>query len=749
MADTLRVGTSVDVSGIQSGMGASASAVDQNVNRMVAAFQRAAAASKSASQTILYDWAGRPLAQAASDTDKLGDAVERVGQRTRSDMTSARYAIRGLGEEVGVHMPRFVANWLASIGGVGAVMSVAFTPIAVVGLVEILAELPGSIDKIKDRFAGWTEEAKKAYEESQKAATEALKATIEHKKMVYELSAIDKSPEGEHAARSEANKKHLEDVTRAMDAQRKLRDEAQDTIDRAEHPKKVGEEQTFNQFGESRRRTVYQAVPDDLSLKKAKADLPEIQKRLEELGQSYQKAVEEGQKLAAERPKVEKESAVRIQEIQLQVLENEKKLALARIELAKDTAVKTAGTAAVEMAAQIAAENQRFAIEKEFADKSNALKRRMAAEEHRPAGPGIDIATLGVEHEQKLNDIRFAGQEKERKQADETLAFWLRNLEQRRKNYSETADAEIHLENEIRDKSIAAEEIRTRAEADHARAVLELGKTRVQANTGLNETARVEQLKQLELAEYRVTMAIAARTYAQAKAGNDEKGMAEAQKDIDALSARYANTVTQLNARLTNAQVKPWMSMFDSIEKASEQMVNGMIQGHLRASQVLSNMWRGMADTFIANLMRMAAQRLIASQMEANQERKDALVAAKSSAVHAFKWVMKEVPFPANVVLAPLTAATMFAGAMSFASFDRGGIVPETMIAQVHRGERVLDERQTSKFEKALNSLSGSGEMAGGSPQYHFHQAPGTSPHHVTESVDIFKRMMRDGKLKI
>jgi hypothetical protein len=100
---------------------------------------------------------------------------------------------------------------------------------------------------------------------------------------------------------------------------------------------------------------------------------------------------------------------------------------------------------------------------------------------------------------------------------------------------------------------------------------------------------------------------------------------------------------------------------------------------------------------------------------------------------------MSAVPFPANVILAPITAAAMFAGAMTFATFDRGGLVPKTEMAVVHGGESIYTERQTTRIEKALGGDGG--------PQYHFHQAPGSSPNDVTSGTGTFLRMMRDGRI--
>jgi hypothetical protein len=54
----LQVGTTVDLSGLQSGMPAGASLVDTNISKMVSAFERLRNSSKQAQQSLIVDWPG-------------------------------------------------------------------------------------------------------------------------------------------------------------------------------------------------------------------------------------------------------------------------------------------------------------------------------------------------------------------------------------------------------------------------------------------------------------------------------------------------------------------------------------------------------------------------------------------------------------------------------------------------------------------------------------------------------------------
>jgi hypothetical protein len=84
---------------------------------------------------------------------------------------------------------------------------------------------------------------------------------------------------------------------------------------------------------------------------------------------------------------------------------------------------------------------------------------------------------------------------------------------------------------------------------------------------------------------------------------------------------------------------------------------------------------------------------------------------AARAAAKVFGDVISEVPFPANVVLAPIAAAGVFAGLVAFgamgggvASAAGGMLVPQDMLLKVHENERVLPAR----YSRGLDSLVGS-----------------------------------------
>ena len=83
---------------------------------------------------------------------------------------------------------------------------------------------------------------------------------------------------------------------------------------------------------------------------------------------------------------------------------------------------------------------------------------------------------------------------------------------------------------------------------------------------------------------------------------------------------------------------------------------------------------------------------------------------ASAAAAGAFSWIMQMVPPPFSFALAPAAAAAAFAGTMALAAFDVGGVVPQDMLAQVHRGEIVVPKNFSDLLRAGDITLGGRGE---------------------------------------
>lgn len=175
------------------------------------------ASSKAANTAILYDWAGNPIKRIGDDLAAVADTSAITGRRMVSDTGTARMAFRGLGEEIGVHMPRFVSSWLGSLGGVSTVMAAAFAPIAVIGLVEVLSKIPAALQKGIDWLHGWDAAAKKAFAESTKDALEFQERAIRLNERLRAIALVGVEGMQKYNLEAVINSKNLKEVSDKYD----------------------------------------------------------------------------------------------------------------------------------------------------------------------------------------------------------------------------------------------------------------------------------------------------------------------------------------------------------------------------------------------------------------------------------------------------------------------------------------------------------------------------------------------------
>src|SRR5579872_7138243 len=124
--------------------------------------------------------------------------------------------------------------------------------------------------------------------------------------------------------------------------------------------------------------------------------------------------------------------------------------------------------------------------------------------------------------------------------------------------------------------------------------------------------------------------------------------------------------------------------------------------------------------------------------------------AAATAAAHAFKWVMEEVPFPANAVLAPAAATAAFAGVLAFesiGSFAEGGIVPTDMIARVHENEMVLPEELAETVKRGVGMLGTSSSTTQGDDDSRtVHEGTSNDGGGIGMGNPIVERLIEQGK---
>jgi hypothetical protein len=183
---------------------------------------------------------------------------------------------------------------------------------------------------------------------------------------------------------------------------------------------------------------------------------------------------------------------------------------------------------------------------------------------------------------------------------------------------------------------------------------------------------------------------------------------------IGQVQGQAATSGVQDNAAIKQQIQSPYLKAFGQINSSWIQVQNQMMMSTRNLSMAFAKMGQSILISIVDNMEmaalkaiekeammviahNMANQSKVASDAAAATESgaihqaaglKEAIIDAKNAAVAGWHAGMK-LPFPADLVMAPLLAGIGFSGAM--AHFEAGtGYVPSTGIAMLHEGEAVI-----------------------------------------------------------
>lgn len=143
-------------------------------------------------------------------------------------------------------------------------------------------------------------------------------------------------------------------------------------------------------------------------------------------------------------------------------------------------------------------------------------------------------------------------------------------------------------------------------------------------------------------------------------------------------------------------------STFANIEMGHERMGQGAIRMY---DQMATSFLKNMAITMLAEMEGALLHKTLASQKQLSD--------AKGAAAGAWN-ATADIPV-IGPVLAPIAAATAFAGVMAF---DEGGMVPQDQMSYVHADEGVLTAPQVDTLRKAADNMGD--DSAGGDTHHHW-----------------------------
>src|ERR1700733_7354076 len=115
----------------------------------------------------------------------MGDGVADASDSVNYSMTEARHGVMMLGEEFGVHLPRGITTFIASLGPVGAAMEAAFPFLAIILGATLLIEHLNKVDEAGKKLA---EDQAKVFESATMNLEEAQKKGLELQLRFAELT---------------------------------------------------------------------------------------------------------------------------------------------------------------------------------------------------------------------------------------------------------------------------------------------------------------------------------------------------------------------------------------------------------------------------------------------------------------------------------------------------------------------------------------------------------------------------------
>ena len=346
------------------------------------------------------------------------------------------------------------------------------------------------------------------------------------------------------------------------------------------------------------------------------------------------------------------------------------------------------------------------------------------------------------------------------KAAEERIQAIHKEFEEQEKFAQEKSDLEEKINNDALEQQTKRQGTSQQRKEAHLLKQLDLEKKAIEQEFALHQiTAEKEAalLIDLENRRYQIEReALEDRRALEEKLDpNNPVKLAEMNAKIEALADKHEATLTAIHRRAVEARAKDTEKLEKLEEKSADRMSKNMVRffdstilHSKNFNDALTKMFLNVEKAFLNSLVQMLAKYIahkvaklgvaaatqqtevaITAQGTAETEGIENVAAFKSifrdaakGAAHAFEKVMAAVPFPTNVVLAPLAAAGTFAAIAAFGgnigSAEGGWDIPAGInpITQLHQREMVLPAGPA----QTLRDLSSRG-IGGGDQPIHLH----------------------------
>lgn len=651
--------------------------VVDNKEVVPAAMQEAAAAVEQGSNRIV------------SGFDKVGQSSGQAGTRITHEMKHATEGVRDLGEVIGVQVPRFVSKFLSTVPGVGPAITAAFSTIAVIGFIQVLAEIPDAIEKAKEYLAGWGEQAKRAFAEVTEEAIHEQMQLVAVAAAANDLNAIGKENVAQLDAQAVAVGKNIPLLSQLRDSYA--------------GEKALLEEQIKNQDKFNVRLFLEAGALD-----KAKEKVKQYDSAIKSLNGQLDSLILRRQELpalkAAELAR-EQQSLIKTQ------IDDEERLGQADIAIDEARMKSKAGLL---LSAREQARQEMAIEERKYRNAEQAQQKLIALEEKNPGATPASkqklfdgLAVLERQHEAAQTEIDNRRTQREKQEGDDTIARDRAVSRARIEIAQSEADSKLQYEQQM-------DKLRQAAGESHL-----LGSLRTQ-RAALEEWYAAQK----EASDREIELDsddTAAKEKALQRRTELEREYALRRKEIDDTILIHIQQALDRENEMFLGQLRSWALGQQTLKKALQNTWNQMVLDLLGSLARMGLKWAehwalvhilhlgAKSQEVFTESAAASAKAAAISAVNVGQVISDAAVAGAAG----FASVMQAVPFPANIALAPEVAAAAAGGAGSFAplaAFEGGGIVGATDIALLHKQEMVLPADLSTGLQ---NMIRGGGATGG------------------------------------
>ncbi len=630
----------------------------------------------------------------------LNDIKQGAGEMARdtgTNMMEARHGVMLLGEEFGVHLPRALTTFIASLGPIGAAMEAAFPFLAILVGATLLIE---HLSKLKEEGEKLTEA---------QLHFGAVTANV--------LNDLDQKLLQAGIRADELNGNHLA----ALEKQLQIID----------HQSLKELEQSFEVLAKASDAYMSQLKTHWYQFGTGSAG---AQHALDEFKQKYDLLLAQGKdKEASDLLSGTLQSAQRVLDLQKQSNDLKAKGAIGGqndkqfVEyLTTINQLRQSGTGNTEkevqaqqtlvdgLKAQVEAEQKVHDLHKlEASNAKDTTQKTIDADDDKIARQQSESYKRELEQQDKMDEDHYRQaveniQQAERLKIDATKEGSAARLA--------VIDEAIKNENTTQ-FDLKMGELRIAAEREHQAVLLQTKKR--------GDHERVKSDMELAEEEFQAKMkCFRDEIAALDKDGKDyENRLRAIQNREKELIKAHENEKTRITEEAERKRVKEISDAERSLEDSIARGLTSTLMRHQSFAAMMGSIGSGIASGMMQNVIKSA-------MMEDFGKEKEAAHAARLGFLAGMK-----LPFPANIVMGPVLGAAAFASVMAF---QGGGLVPgvelgDVVNAKLEPGESVLPKKMTEQLNRAANP-----DEAGGHTHLHIHQ---TNHLHAIDSTGV-KQML-------